>query len=444
MGTTIKDAILVDGLTGKEKLPVSDGSDLPKSATMDQIKVFANEDMATENDLKGKQDSIDDLETIRAGAAKGATALQSVPSEYVTENELTDKGYATTSAMYAALSGKVDKVEGKQLSTEDFTTALKSKLESLSDYDGTEISQAVETLRNDFDTLVSGDATTAIESFNEIVAFLNGIEDSESLDSIIASIEQQIAAKYTKPSTGIPKTDLAEDVQSSLGKADTALQEESFKGTVTSVTAGNGLTGGTITGSGTIALEALTSYSLSFEDAVKKLNPISFSDTLVTLNKKTAYVSIYPTKISCDSYGRIMALGAASSVVSKSITTILEASKTAAGWMSASDKTKLDGIDMTTKQDKIAVVDHGTGDTSFALTPNVFHKWGEVSSLELTLAEPSDSTIYNEYMFEFVSGSTGTTLSLPDTIQWVSTPSIEANKTYQVSIVNNIGLIVSV
>jgi secreted PhoX family phosphatase len=44
-------------------------------------------------------------------------------------------------------------------------------------------------------------------------------------------------AKYTKPSTGIPKSDLASAVQTSLGKADTALQSytEQYKGTVTGV-----------------------------------------------------------------------------------------------------------------------------------------------------------------------------------------------------------------
>lgn len=36
--------------------------------------------------------------------------------------------------------------------------------------------------------------------------------------------ESSISAKYTKPSTGIPKSDLASSVQTSLGKADTALQ----------------------------------------------------------------------------------------------------------------------------------------------------------------------------------------------------------------------------
>ena len=57
-----------------------------------------------ENTLSNKQDVISDLETIRQGAAKGITAIQDV-------------------------SNKVDKVSGKQLSTEDFTTSLKTRVE---------------------------------------------------------------------------------------------------------------------------------------------------------------------------------------------------------------------------------------------------------------------------------------------------------------------------
>jgi hypothetical protein len=41
---------------------------------------------------------------------------------------------------------------------------------------------------------------------------------------ITASERTAWNAKYDKPGTGIPKTDLADDVQASLGKADTALQ----------------------------------------------------------------------------------------------------------------------------------------------------------------------------------------------------------------------------
>ena len=43
-----------------------------------------------------KQDVINDLNAIRQGAELGATALQSVPNEYVTETELNAKGYLTS------------------------------------------------------------------------------------------------------------------------------------------------------------------------------------------------------------------------------------------------------------------------------------------------------------------------------------------------------------
>lgn len=46
--------------------------------------------------ISNKQEIISDLETIRSNAAKGATALQEVPEEYVTEMELEGKGYLTS------------------------------------------------------------------------------------------------------------------------------------------------------------------------------------------------------------------------------------------------------------------------------------------------------------------------------------------------------------
>lgn len=82
------------------------------------------------------------------------------------------------------VSNKVDKVAGKGLSTEDYTTAEKQKLAGLSNYDDTEI-------------------------------------------------QAEVDAKYEKPNTGIPKTDLASGVQASLGKADTALQSSDLEGYAT-------------------------------------------------------------------------------------------------------------------------------------------------------------------------------------------------------------------
>ena len=53
-----------------------------------------------------------------------------------------------------------------------------------------------------------------------------------------SALKASIAAKYTKPEGGIPKTDLTSDVQASLGKADTALQAGALDGyaTTSSVT----------------------------------------------------------------------------------------------------------------------------------------------------------------------------------------------------------------
>ena len=103
----------------------------------------------------------------------------------------------------------------------------------------------------------------------------------------------------------------------------------------------------------------------------------------------------------------------------------------------------LDSSDISGKADKIPVVEHGTSDTTFTLTPNTYHIWGEVASLTLTLGNVTSGYL-SEYMFEFTSGSTATTLSLPSSVKWPATPLVQANKKYQVSIVNNIGLMVGV
>lgn len=113
---------------------------------------------------------------------------------------------------------KVDKVSGKGLSTEDFTTLLKTKLEGLENYDDTTLTNAINSLETRLNTLVSGDTSTAIESFNEVIAFLENLTDTQDLSSIIASIEQQINAKQDKIN------DL-EDIRSGASLGKTSLQE---------------------------------------------------------------------------------------------------------------------------------------------------------------------------------------------------------------------------
>lgn len=70
--------------------------------------------------------------------------------------------------------------------------------------------------------------TYAVSSWNNWVEFANTDDIPTKVsqltnDSNFATVSQ-VNAKYTKPSDGIPKSDLASSVQTSLGKADTAFQ----------------------------------------------------------------------------------------------------------------------------------------------------------------------------------------------------------------------------
>ena len=107
-----------------------------------------------------------------------------------------------------------------------------------------------------------------------------------------------------------------------------------------------------------------------------------------------------------------------------------------------SDKNTYEEIDLSGKQDKVSVVEHGTEDTTFSLTPNTLHIWGEVASLSLDFGESVDVSL-SEYMFRFSSGATPTTLTLPDRVSWANgmEVSIQSGKTYEVAIIDGYGCI---
>lgn len=107
--------------------------------------------------------------------------------------------YRTAAAQDVIDSGKVDKVTGKGLSSNDYTDAAKAKVDALAP-----------------------------------VATSGNYDDLTNKPTIPAPVTEQTVSgwgftkntgTYSKPTGGIPKTDLASAVQASLGKADTALQE---------------------------------------------------------------------------------------------------------------------------------------------------------------------------------------------------------------------------
>lgn len=166
---------------------------------------------------------------------------------------------------------------------------------------------------------------------------------------------------YSKPSSGIPKSDLASAVQTSLGKADTALQ--------------------------------------SHQDISGKQDKLVSGTNIKTINGTSI-------------------LGSGNIIINGS------------------------GEGSSSNGNAYQLVNHGTSDTTFALTPNCFHVWDEVGSLTLTIGDEI-AGVANEYIFQFTSGSEPTTFILPDSIKFNSDFTVEANKIYQISILNGLGTVMS-
>ena len=245
--------------------------------------------------LANKQNTISDLETIRSGAAKGATALQTVPSTYrtalaqdVIDSDLNDRieviegkeaswngkyskpvdgipktdlesavqtsldkadsalqsvpsTYRTASEQDTIDSGKVDKVTGKGLSSNDYTDAAKAKVDSLASvatsgsYNDLTNKPTIPTAYDDTEVRERIGAIEAKESTWDAKSNFSGnYNDLTDKPTIPAPVTEQTVSgwgftkntgTYSKPTGGIPKTDLANDVQASLNKAETALQE---------------------------------------------------------------------------------------------------------------------------------------------------------------------------------------------------------------------------
>ena len=83
--------------------------------------------------------------------------------------------------------------------------------------------------------------------------------------------------------------------------------------------------------------------------------------------------------------------------------------------------------------DKVETTDNGE------INANIFYDFGLVTELSLTFIE-GDPDKVNEYMFSFTSGETATVLILPSSVKWVNEPTVEANKRYEISVVDNVAL----
>ena len=256
--------------------------------------------------------SIDGLATETYVNNKVAGIVDSAPATLDTLNELAaalgdDPNFATTVA--TQIGTKVDKVDGKGLSTNDFTTAEKNKLSGIAK--GAEVNQ------NAFSNIVVGSTTVAADSKTDTLTFVAG--DNVTLTPDATNDKITIASKdtvYTHPSytarTGVP----------------TANQTPAFGGT----------------------------FNVS--------QPVS------------------------DATGHITAINSRTITIPKT-----EATTSKAGLMSASDKSKLDGLQANTYLNK-------TGDTmtgALCFTEGVGFGTGTPAS---TITNPVEGQIYFQIISE--------------------------------------------
>ncbi len=132
--------------------------------------------------------------------------------------------YYTAAAINQMLSEKVNKVSGKQLSTEDFTTALKAKLDALPTADGlaTQISNAISTALASYYTKTQTDSLlaqkqTAAQVADAIAAALTSYSTTSQMN---AAISTALGSYYTKTEIDT-KFERVQFLERGLGKYDT-------------------------------------------------------------------------------------------------------------------------------------------------------------------------------------------------------------------------------
>ena len=148
-------------------------------------KGLSTEDYTTSEKTKlGTIEEGAQVNTVTSVAGRtGAVTLTKTDIGLDNVDNTSDDDKPISTATQTALDSKVDKVEGKGLSQEDFTTELKSKLDGLSNYDDSTIT---ETLSNKVDK-ISGKGLSTNDYTTEEKAKLEGIEEN--------------ANNYTHPTT---------------------------------------------------------------------------------------------------------------------------------------------------------------------------------------------------------------------------------------------------
>ena len=342
-----------------------------------------------------KQEAIIDLGQIRAGAAAGATALQPGALD----------GYATSDA----------------------------------------VNRAIARIQSSIDELMGADdVTVAINTFREIVAFLDSVENTETLAGIIAGLNTAIAAKYTKPGTGIPASDLAQAVRDLLALAGTAVQPSTLNGYVTTSTLEGYYTKSEVNN----LIPDISGKANKSEMAVADNNNGTVTITLKTGTSATVLTQ-HQSLAGYALSSSLAAVATSGSYNDLSNKPTIPAAQVQSDWNAVSGMgvilnkpTNLS--EFTNDLETPSVTVTATGDVSQALNPNTFYRFGAVDSLDLTLVAGTGLVVYFG-RFSTSANWGGTGLTVPSGVtEGANNPTVEASKTYEFNIMDNVLLLMEV
>lgn len=108
------------------------------------------------------------------------------------------------------------------------------------------------------------------------------------------------------------------------------------------------------------------------------------------------------------------------------------------------DTSRAAASDLAAKADKVTEVTVSTaGAVTQALDAGkIYHFTGALTALTITLNAPASGQIA-EYHFDFMSGATAPTLTMPNTVTMPDSFTVEASKRYEVDVLNNYGAVIS-
>ena len=206
--------------------------DLSNYTTLSEVEQLLSEILSESKDYTNQT-----IEDLIGGAPEALDTLEELAAALDNNADIVD-------VLNSSITNKVDKISGKGLSTNDYTTAEKNKLAGIAS--GAEVN--VQSDWNVTDT--ASDAYIKNKPALATVATSGSYNDLSNKPTIPSAVTETTVSSwgftknigtYSKPNTGIPKTDLASVVQTSLDKADTALQSYTETDPVFSASAAAGI-----------------------------------------------------------------------------------------------------------------------------------------------------------------------------------------------------------